>query len=651
MAIIQKINVNGGTYNLAATAYAVCDTAAGTQAKNIATGLSGLVLDAGVTIHVKFINGNTAQNPTLSISGALTTTATDASTTAIAIMSHGTTRVGTTIGANSWRAGEVVSLTYDGTNWIADYNEDTTYTFSGGTNKFTYTPAGGTAQEVAITPSIANNITGTGTRTENYLVKFSGQNTITNLIELKESVSTQTQNTMFLREDGTWATPSYPATSHYTANLVVGNAATDQSNEAVTASATGVYLNLIENSVVNNSHQLAGAGGITIGSDANGKITFTGKAGTVTSVGVTANGGLTTSITNNGAIETSGTIGIAQGGVTNAMLENDWIAIGTVTKHLGETFALSDLGIARAMEFIGTTSTDLASNPTASTLTAKSTGSLTKTTGFDLGDVVLYGDAEYLWDGSAWELLGDETAYALKSTAVTNVAWDDTNNTLTKTINGSTTDIVTISKLKTALNFTKSDLNLDNVTNYAQVTSLQWDTTNKKITYKVSEGSATDVVAFAAGSSGRVTLTAAANKLTIEAADTRVKQSPLAYNGTNASKEYAILFKTTGDAYTEETGTVKFTSTDNKRVTINPSTGTLTAAQFAGALRASDVKTALGITSNSTSLTFLHESGAWKTLSLDVSDSATTNISVSVASVDTTTATLMIHSNLKLVYS
>lgn len=649
MALIQKVNVNGSVYNIAATAYTTCSTAAGTPAKVIS--LSGLVIQEGVTIHVKFAEGNTASNPTLTIDGALSSTRTDASTTAIAIMSHGTTRVGITIGVNSWSAGEVVSLTYDGTNWIADYNEDTTYSFSGGTNKITVTPAGGTAQDITITPSISNNITGTGTRINNYLVKFSGQDTITNLVKISDSIETQTSTTKFLREDGTWQVPSYPAASHYTANLVVGNAATDQSNEAVTASDTGIYLNLVENGAVNNSHQLVGAGGITIGSDANGKITFTGKAGTVTSIGVTANGGLKTNISNNGAITTSGTIGIATGGVTNEMLANDWIKIGTVTKHLGETFELSDLGIARAMEFIGVTSTNLASDPAASTLTAKSTGSLTKTTGFDLGDVVLYEDAEYLWDGSAWELLGDETAYALKSTAVTNVAWDGTNNKLTKTINGDTTDIVTISTLKTALNFTKSDLNLNNVTNHAQVTSLQWDTTNKKITYKVSEGNATNVVAFAAGSSGRVTLTAAANKLTIDAADTRVKQSPLAYNGTDANKEYAILFKTTGGAYTEETGTVKFTSTENKRVTINPSTGVLTAAQFVGALQASDVKTALGINSNSTALTFLHESGTWKTLALDASDTATANVSVSVASVDTTTATLMIHSNLKIVYS
>jgi hypothetical protein len=55
---------------------------------------------------------------------------------------------------------------------------NTTYTFAGGTNKFTVTPSGGTAQDITITPSITNNITGSGTT--NYVPKFTGTNTIGN---------------------------------------------------------------------------------------------------------------------------------------------------------------------------------------------------------------------------------------------------------------------------------------------------------------------------------------------------------------------------------------------------------------------------------------------------------------------------------------
>ena len=61
-------------------------------------------------------------------------------------------------------------------NPYADNN--TTYTFTGGTNKFTVTPSGGTAQDVTVTPSITNNITGSGST--NYIPKFTGTNTIAN---------------------------------------------------------------------------------------------------------------------------------------------------------------------------------------------------------------------------------------------------------------------------------------------------------------------------------------------------------------------------------------------------------------------------------------------------------------------------------------
>jgi hypothetical protein len=45
--------------------------------------------------------------------------------------------------------------------WATPAN--TTYTFANGTNGFTVTPKGGTAQTVTVTPSITNNVTYTGT--------------------------------------------------------------------------------------------------------------------------------------------------------------------------------------------------------------------------------------------------------------------------------------------------------------------------------------------------------------------------------------------------------------------------------------------------------------------------------------------------------
>ena len=60
-------------------------------------------------------------------------------------------------------AGNNITLTPDATNdkiTIAATDTNTTYTFKGGTNQFTVTPSNGTAQTVSVTPSIANNVTG-----------------------------------------------------------------------------------------------------------------------------------------------------------------------------------------------------------------------------------------------------------------------------------------------------------------------------------------------------------------------------------------------------------------------------------------------------------------------------------------------------------
>lgn len=85
------------------------------------------------------------------------------------------------------------------TAWESLINTNTTYTFANGTNGFTVTPSGGTAQTVTVTPSITNNVTGSGT--SGYLTKFNGAHTITNGPQLGSSTTT------FLRNDGTWATP------------------------------------------------------------------------------------------------------------------------------------------------------------------------------------------------------------------------------------------------------------------------------------------------------------------------------------------------------------------------------------------------------------------------------------------------------------
>ena len=71
-------------------------------------------------------------------------------------------------------------------------------------------------------------------------------------------------------------------------------------------------------------------------------------------------------------------------------------------------------GLTGAMHFKGVSSTAITDggtqNPTINNSVVSTKNS---------GDVVLYNSQEFVWTGSAWELLGDESSYALKTISVT----------------------------------------------------------------------------------------------------------------------------------------------------------------------------------------------------------------------------------------
>lgn len=69
-----------------------------------------------------------------------------------------------------------------------------------------------------------------------------------------------------------------------------------------------------------------------------------------------------------------------------------------------------------------------------------------------------YGITDAKIESGAITLGSNTITPAPKSTAVTNVAWNSSSNKITKTINGSTTDVVSASTLKTAMAITFSDV-------------------------------------------------------------------------------------------------------------------------------------------------------------------------------------------------
>lgn len=89
------------------------------------------------------------------------------------------------------------------------------------------------------------------------------------------------------------------------------------------------------------------------------------------------------------------------------------VSSNTITLPAYPTAA--SLGLSSAMKFIGTTTTKLTDGATTNPITISST-SVTATS----GNVVLYGDKEFLWNGSTskWEELGDESSHALKTISI-----------------------------------------------------------------------------------------------------------------------------------------------------------------------------------------------------------------------------------------
>ena len=119
-------------------------------------------------------------------------------------------------------------------------DNNTTYTFANGTNGFTVTPSGGSAQTVTVTPSITNNVTGSGT--SGYIAKFNGTNTITSGPQLGSSTTT------FLRNDGSWATPTDNNTTYTFANGTNGFTVTPSGGSAQTVTVTPSITNNVTGS-------------------------------------------------------------------------------------------------------------------------------------------------------------------------------------------------------------------------------------------------------------------------------------------------------------------------------------------------------------------------------------------------------------------
>jgi len=109
--------------------------------------------------------------------------------------------------------------------------------------------------------------------------------------------------------------------------------------------------------------------------------------------------------------------------------------------------SIADLqtSVTGGMHYIGETSTALTDGATTSTLVAKSANSLSKTTGFEAGDIVIYGELEFVWNGAKWQEFGSTgslKALAFKDNATGDITCAGTNSASAVTFTGGSTETV-----------------------------------------------------------------------------------------------------------------------------------------------------------------------------------------------------------------
>lgn len=323
-------------------------------------------------------------------------------------------------------------ITINGTN--------TTYTFTNGTNgTFSVTPSGGNAQTVSIgKPATAGTADA---------VPWSG-------ITGKPSTFTPTSHTHGnISNDGKISTTATIATGDrlliVDSDTTAGNAVTGSSitfdgstkTKALTQAGTWeTFNNYSHPTSSGNKHIPAGgSSGQILRWSADG----TAAWGADNDTKYTAGSGLTLSTANQFSIKSSGvTNAMLAGSIANEKLSNSKITIGGVDVSLGGSVTLAELGLSSAMHFIGKTTTALTDGASTNPIVIASKNVTAKT-----GDVVLSGsNKEYVFDGTNWEELGDESSYKVKQTAVNSPSASGNTLAFIDTISQNTNGVITATK-------------------------------------------------------------------------------------------------------------------------------------------------------------------------------------------------------------
>ena len=367
----------------------------------------------------------------------------------------------------------------------------------------------------------------------------------------------------------TMTMPANPNTdTHWTTGITAGATGTT-SNSATTNGNT--FIKIKDNSTHRGQIKLVGSGATSVSSNAEGVITISSTDNNTTYGSMSVSEGTTGTATTNRVLTAanlkgiinahaptktgggaSGTWGISiSGNAASASKVNNKLTVGSKSYDgsAAVTIAASDLGLASAMLFLGTTTTAIKDGATTNPV-AISGSNKTVTA----GNVVLYGSKEFVWTGSAWEELGNEGSYKIVQAAVADPSASGTSNTFIATISQDTNGKITATKKTVA------------VTNSAP--TLAWGTTS--------------TIGTVAGTNLQVKMPANPNT------DTKVTQTV-----TTSNAAYPLLLAPNG-----QTATTTTTSYFDSGVTLNPSTNTIAANVSGNAATATKLATARTIRTN-----------------------------------------------------
>lgn len=360
----------------------------------------------------------------------------------------------------------------------------------------------------------------------------------------------------------TMTMPANPNTdTHWTTGITAGETGTT-SNSATTNGNT--FIKIKDNSTHRGQIKIVGSGATSVSSNAEGVITISSTDNNTTYGSMSVSEGTTGTATTNRVLTAanlkgiinahaptktgggaSGTWGISiSGNAATASKVNNKLTVGSKSYDgsAAVTIAASDLGLASAMLFLGTTTTAITDGAKTNPVVL---GGSNKTV--TSGNVVLYGSKEFVWTGSAWEELGNEGSYKIVQAAVADPSASGTSNTFIATISQDTNGKITATKKTVA------------VTNSAP--TLAWG--------------ATSTIGTVAGTNLQVKMPANPNT------DTKVTQTV-----TTSDAVYPLLLAPSG-----QTATTTTTSYFDSGVTLNPSTNTIAANVSGNAATATKLST------------------------------------------------------------